>query len=170
MKILNLGCGNRLIDGAVNHDISPHRPEIDVCFDLDAENWNWYIADDLDDTSYLDKPSQFDRIEMISVIEHLDNPLAAENECWSLLKPSGLLVLKYPHKDSFTAYDDLTHRNLLTEYSFDYVDPNTYYGKHNSFYTDKKWHILTPVSSRKIIKPHDRGDRINVKLELEKVI
>lgn len=170
MKILNLGCGNRIIEGAINHDLNPHRPEVDVCFDLNLHDWFWYIADDLDDSDLLQKPDCFDRIEMISVIEHLDNPLHAVDECWALLKVGGILVLKYPHKDSFTAYDDLTHRKFLTEYSFDYVDPRTYYGSNNMFYTDRKWHIRTPVEKRKIVKPHDRGDRINVKLEMVKIV
>ena len=169
MKILNLGAGNRIIEGADNHDIIQHRPEINTVFNLNSFKWYEYIARDLNLPIEQVKDS-YDRIELISVLEHLSRPLDALNECWQLLKSDGILVVKYPHKDSFTAYDDLTHRNYMTEYSLDYVDPRTYYGKHDGmFYTEKKWNILTPLENRVIIKAHDRGKRINVKMELRPI-
>ena len=152
IKILNLGAGNRIIEGADNHDVFAHRPEINLEWDLDEIHWfdlSWES-----DLHYYDQQivNYYDKIEFISVIEHLViTPIQALNECWHLLKPSGELVVKYPHYKSETSYHDPTHRWHLTEHSLDYVDPSTQFGKDYAYYTPYKWHIETPVENR-IIK------------------
>ena len=102
MKILNLGAGNRLIEGAVNHDLYKHRSEIDVAHDLNIFPWPW--AD-----------CSFDQIVALSVFEHLDvNLVVTLNECHRLLLPGGILVLKLPLWSAEQAHDDPTHRWFFT--------------------------------------------------------
>lgn len=173
--ILNIGAGNRIIEGADNHDIIKHRPEINLAFDLNkrldefydesgikdyACNW----SDEISHQLQLDANNYYDEIQFISVIEHLIiTPVQALNECWHLLKPDGKLIVKYPHFTSFTAYRDPTHRWFIDEYALEVVDPNTQLGTEKNYYTPYKWKILTLPQNRLIIKG---GNRINVKMEM----
>lgn len=128
--ILNLGAGNRLINGAVNHDLTKHRPEIDITHDLNITPWPW-------------SDNSFEHIEFISVAEHLKLTLIESlNECWRILKPGGILIIKYPVIGAPTIHDDPTHRWFWSESALDFVDPATRYGTVNAYYTDKKWCII----------------------------
>lgn len=166
MKILNLGAGNRIIEGADNHDIAKHRSEIDLVFDLNTYSWVVPISNFLN-LSLTEVVSYYDRVELISVIEHLKwTPIETLNEIWYLLKPNGILVVKYPHYTSSTMATDPTHRWGLNEESLEYVDPSTKHGQDCNYYTNKKWTILTPRENRMIVKGNNR---INVKLELRPI-
>ena len=127
LGFLNLGAGNKIIQGAVNHDLHKHRPEIDVAHDLDFLPWPW--ADD-----------SFDRIAALAVFEHLDIDLVlALNQCHRILRPGGELVLKLPLWDSERAHDDPTHRWYYTLRSLDQFCPETKRGRQYGFYTPHKW-------------------------------
>ncbi len=144
--ILNLGAGNRIAPGAVNHDIVKHRPEIDMIWDLDKLPWPWIDND-------------FDEIQAISVFEHLQISLIeACNECWRILRPGGRLVVKYPMWDGPTTHDDPTHRWYWSDKALDYLDPTTRPGReYGGAYSVKPWAII----DRGIIKQR------NVKAILE---
>ena len=135
MKLLNLGAGNRVLSGnegdiVINHDIIAHRPEINSVWDLNKTPWIW-------------SENEFDQIEFVAVIEHLRlNAIESLNECHRILKPSGILIVKYPLYSSPTFHDDPTHVNALSEFSLDYVIPGTRYGDDYSFYTPYKWRLL----------------------------
>jgi ubiquinone/menaquinone biosynthesis C-methylase UbiE len=147
VSILNLGAGNRIIEGAVNHDRLKHRPEISITHDLDVLPWPW-------------SDSSFDAIQAISVFEHLSITLIqALDECWRILKPGGQLVIKYPIYTTPTAHDDPTHRWHWSEKVLDFVDDTTRYGREAAYYTPRRWHIV----SRGLIKER------NVKAVLEPV-
>lgn len=128
--LLNLGAGNRLIGDAVNHDLTKHRPEIAVAWDLNILPWPW--------------PDQtFGFIVARSVLEHLQIDLIQSfNECWRLLRPGGQLFVKLPHWQSDTAHEDPTHRWFFSLHSLDQFDPETPRGQKYAFYTPRKWKIL----------------------------
>lgn len=147
LAILNLGAGDRIRTepGAVNHDLTRHRPEIDCTYDLNHTPWCW-------------PGDSFDLIDARSVFEHLRLTLIEScDECWRVLRPGGRLVLLYPLATGLTTYDDPTHRWYWSERVTDYLDPDTNYGRDYAYYTPRKWRIL----SRGVIK-----DR-NVKVVLE---
>ena len=128
--ILNLGAGRRLIEGATNHDLVKHSPGIDVAHDLNVTPWPW--GDD-----------SFDEIQAISVFEHLKLTLIEScDECHRILKPGGLLIVKYPLASGLTAYADPTHRWQWGEGVTDYVDPRTRAGREYDYYTPRKWEIV----------------------------
>ena len=127
MRRLNLGCGNKLQEGAINHDLHKHRPEVDVTCDLNKTPWPW-------------KDNEFDEISSVSVFEHLEIDLITTlNECWRILKPGGKLSLKFPLYTSPTIRDDPTHRWHWSLAVLDFVLPKTKYGKVYNYYTPRKW-------------------------------
>lgn len=131
-SILNLGAGNRLVSGAVNHDLRPHRPEIDVCHDLDRMPWPW-------------EDNRFGRIEAWSVFEHLaPNLVMVMDECWRILGVSGLIHIKLPMWDVDQSWADPTHIWHYSLRSLDLFDPDTRLGGEDEFYTERKWRILEP--------------------------
>lgn len=130
MDILNLGCGNKPIVGAINHDRIIHRPDIDIAWDLNDLPWPW--AD-----------NSFDLIVALAVLEHLRiNLIESVNECWRILRPGGELYIKLPYWDSEVSYIDPTHYWRFSPSSLDIFDPSTEYGRRYSFYTPYKWTII----------------------------
>lgn len=135
MKRLNLGCGNDPLLGIedVNHDLTKHRPEISVVWDLNRLPWPW-------------EDHSFDFIVARSVFEHLQHDLVVSlNECWRILRPGGQLFIKLPHWQSEIAHQDPTHRWFFSVSSLDQFDPDTDRGKAYAFYTPRKWRILEPA-------------------------
>lgn len=129
-KILNLGCGDKLVDGAVNHDRSAHRPEIDVVWDLNVFPWPWEDA-------------SFDLIVARAVFEHLDcDLLASVGESWRILKPAGQLYLKLPYWKHNNSFMDPTHRWFAALETPTIFDPDLPYGKKYKFYTERKWRVI----------------------------
>jgi predicted SAM-dependent methyltransferase len=127
---LNLGCGDALLEGYVNHDLTKHRPEIDVVHDLNVTPWPWY--DDL-----------FVEIQAISVLEHLKLTLIESlDQCWRILARGGTLQLKFPIPTSPFAHWDPTHRWYWAPECLDFVDPATRLGAIYHYYTDRKWLIM----------------------------
>lgn len=130
MDILNLGCGNKLVEGAVNHDRIQHRPEVDVAHDLNEMPWPW-------------PDESFDLIVARAVFEHLDRDLVQSlDECWRLLRPGGELSIKLPYWDSDNSYQDPTHRWFFSLRALDQFDPATERGQQYGFYTERKWEII----------------------------
>lgn len=128
--ILNLGCGLKPIEGAVNHDRTRHSPWVDVAHDLNILPWPW--AD-----------GEFEAVRAWAVLEHLHcDRLHLLDECWRILAPGGLLVAKLPYWNSEEAHDDITHYWYTTLHQFDQFDPTTQRGKDYSFYTPLKWKLV----------------------------
>lgn len=133
MRILNLGAGNRIIEGAVNHDLVKHRPEITVVHDLNELPWPW-------------PDNSFDLIVARAVLEHIaPDLLQSLNECWRILAPVGTIHIKVPYWKADAAHEDPTHRWLFTLGSFDLFDPDTKRGREYAFYSDRKWKIIRPA-------------------------
>lgn len=130
MDILNLGAGNKIIEGAVNHDLHKHRAEIDVAHDLNIFPWPW-------------PDCSFDQIAALSVFEHLEvNLVVTLNECHRLLRPGGVLTMKLPLWKAERAHDDPTHRWYFTIRSLHQFCPETKRGKQYGFYTPYKWRYV----------------------------
>lgn len=148
--ILNLGAGNRIIAGAVNHDLYKHREEIDVEHDLDLLPWPW--ADE-----------SFDLVVARAVLEHLRiNLIESVNECWRILRPGGVLQLKLPYWNSANSYRDPTHYWRFDLRTCDLFDPDTEYGHDYSFYPVQTWRIIQPA------KLNDARSSFSIKMQVRK--
>jgi len=127
MRALNLGAGNHIWKGAVNHDLHKHRPEIDITHDLNVLPWPW-------------PDGSFDAIGASSVFEHLQIDLVqALDECWRILRAEGTIRVKVPYWKHDNCYADPTHRWRYSLRSFNVFNPDTKLGKELGFYTARKW-------------------------------
>lgn len=132
MKVkLNLGCGKDIRNPEIwiNHDISHHDNAIMAVHDLNITPWRW-------------PNNSFTEIAALSVFEHLKLTLIESlNECWRIIKPEGVLVLKYPLFTSLRIHDDPTHIWFWSDKVLEFVDPAYDYGKRYDYYTEFKWKI-----------------------------
>ena len=134
---LNLGCGLDIRTDWVNHDFYKYTELVDYAHDLNELPWPW-------------PANSANRIAASSVFEHLEIDLiTALNECWRVLKPEGVLQLKFPLYTSPFIHHDPTHRWFWSEHVIDFVDPTTKYGKKASFYTERKWIIDSKKTSER---------------------
>jgi SAM-dependent methyltransferase len=116
--VLNLGCGRKLLDDAVNVDVSAE-VGADVVHDLASIPWPL--------------PSDtFRKVYAFDVIEHLDNIAATMGEIHRVCAAGGQVHITVPHFSSANAFTDPTHRHQLGYFSFDYFDadhPVAFYSK-----------------------------------------
>jgi len=154
MKMLNLGCGNRIHKSSthewIHHDITNHRPEIDIVWDLNILPWPW-------------ANEEFGFVAADSVLEHLDhNLLISMNEIWRILKPGGTVHVKLPHWKHEVSWSDPTHHWPAGLQIFDQLCPETERGKEYSFYTPYKWtYIKGPRLNRAKSSIHITLEKLN---------
>ncbi len=124
LKILNIGCGRKIMQGAVNLDILK-LPGVDVVHNLEDTPWSMF------------NDNTFDKIYAHHVLEHVDNFISIIEEIHRVLRPGGLLIVTgpyYMHKDTFT---DPTHKRGFTTKTMQYFEPDNVLG----FYTHAKFKI-----------------------------
>lgn len=110
MTTLELGCGVHPTQGALHHDRIKHSAWVDIAHDLDILPWPW-------------QDGEFDKIIALDVMEHLRLDVDTWlNECWRILSPGGMLVLRLPAFDNPVSFRDPTHRKLFHPETFDYWD------------------------------------------------
>lgn len=129
---LSLGCGHKLRGaGWLNHDRTP-RAGIDLAFDLASFPWPVQAL-----------RGKIKHILAEDVLEHLPAhlTLAALDECWGLLTPSGTIEIQVPIFGGRNHLADLTHCRGFGIESFDILDPDTPVGAKNPWYTCRRWQI-----------------------------
>lgn len=107
--VLNLGAGNKVIDGTVP---------------LDWPTWDA----DKDPLPYRD--GEVHGIHCYHFLEHVAHPVAILIECQRVLKPYGLLQICVPYYKSNMAAQDLDHKSFFTEDTWKTLFNNPYYKKH----------------------------------------
>lgn len=111
--VLDIGCGTRKIEpGALGIDSFPGSGA-DLVWDLDRYPWP------------LDA-SQFTRIHMSHIIEHLADPMRAMAEVHRVARDGASVFVVTPHFSSHNSYADPTHRRHLAAASFDYLTGNDF--------------------------------------------
>ena len=123
-RVLNLGCGQTQISGAVNLDVNP-RSRAEVIHDLNA--FPYPFAD-----------NAFDVIVSRSILEHLSDIPAVMDELYRILKPGGRVIIQVPYFRSQDAFNDPTHKAFFAAHSLDYFvyDKKLFeykYAKHAKF-------------------------------------
>jgi len=105
--VLNLGAGNKHIDGAVPLDL--------------AMGW---------DANTMSIPAEDNSVDMIHcyhLLEHVENILFLMTEIRRVLKPGGHINIVVPYYNSHMQASDITHCNVFTERTFEKLYTYTYY-------------------------------------------
>jgi SAM-dependent methyltransferase len=134
MRILDLGCGEKKVKGAIGLD-NVDLPSVDIIHDL------LNIPYPIENESY-------DIIYLRNVIEHfyLDDIEKIFNECFRILAFGGVLNITVPHAFSISAFTDPTHKQFFTFGSGLFWDKNyqkSYYNNLNSC-----WELLNIECNR----------------------
>lgn len=102
MKKLNLGCGNKYLDGFINCDIST-KVKTDAQFDLEQPNWPF-------------EDDSIDEIVAQHSLEHLSRAgyKNAWKEMYRICKHDAELLIHFPYHFSTTFFSDPTHQTPIT--------------------------------------------------------
>lgn len=125
LKILDIGCGRNKHPGAVGLDKNPN---------TDAD-----ILHDLGEFPYPFPANEFDEVVSFHVAEHLPDVMSFMNEIHRITKPGGRVRLVAPHYTNPDWPSDLTHRNHLNSYSFQYFTADR---QLFPFYTDAEFRLI----------------------------
>jgi 2-polyprenyl-3-methyl-5-hydroxy-6-metoxy-1,4-benzoquinol methylase len=116
MKILDFGCGK----GAFSQRLTDAGMIVDAC-DIDTDQIlatvNKRIRLDLNKTAITDSiPEKYDVVIAMEIIEHLQNPWKYLEDCLSILKPDGIIVLTTPNISNFVSRMRFLMRGSLTAF------------------------------------------------------
>jgi SAM-dependent methyltransferase len=110
VKILDIGCGNNKMKGAIGIDRAS-LPNVDIVHDLNS-------------FPYPFERDTFDEIYATHIIEHLDSITRTMEELHRIAKPNAKVTIITPHYSDFQSWNDPTHKWHLTTYSFRYFEPD----------------------------------------------
>jgi len=108
--ILNLGCGRKLMNDAVN---------VDICAEVGAT-----VVHDLAKVPWPLPSGAFRQVYAYDVIEHLDDVPCTMEEIHRVCRAGARVHITVPHFSSANAFTDPTHRHQLSYFSFDYFAPD----------------------------------------------
>ena len=120
-EVLNLGCGWRRVEGALNVDLSP-RVAADLVHDLNRRPWP--LPD-----------GHFREVLAYDVLEHLEDVVAALEEIHRVCRDGAVVRITLPHFSCANAFTDPTHRHQFGRFSFGcFTD-----GDDHAFYTGARF-------------------------------
>jgi len=138
--VLNLGCGEKYQERAVNLDVPSAKVHADVRHDLNIRPW-----------PFLD--NSFEEVLANDVIEHLRDIVPTMEEIHRICRPGAVVRITVPHFSCANAFTDPTHLHNFSVFSFDYFT-----GEHQfSFYTDRRFRtrrrqiIFQPTVMNKLV-------------------
>lgn len=136
---LNLGCGRKYLDDAINLDITPlTRP--DVLHDLNEMPWPF-------------EDGQFDEVLAHDVLEHLDNVIMAMEEIHRICRHGASVRITVPHFSCANTFTDPTHKHAFGWNSFDFVtgvSENSFYSRAEFRYSTRRM-IFHPTLANRVI-------------------
>jgi len=123
--VLNLGCGRKRMDGAINLDRTAET-QPDVVHDLNQTPWPF-------------PDNAFRAIYASDVIEHLHDVVPVMEEIHRISCNGALIHITVPHFSCSNAFTDPTHRHNFGYSSFDYFTENN----DLCFYSSARFRIRT---------------------------
>ena len=140
---LNLGCGEHIMWGCVNVDVTQYEG-VNQVVDLSVYPWPW-------------EDNSVDGIYANHIIEHFSDPKPFILECHRILKKGGVLRIKVPHSSNISSVGCLGHyRTFSYDTLNDYLSRDFYYlGKQKFKTTEQKllWWYEMPDIQGELPKP-----------------
>ena len=106
-KILDIGCGNNKIKGAIGLDID-NSTQADIIWDLNK-------------APYPIEDNKFDEIYAKHIIEHVDDPIKFLSEIYRITKPGGTCFIETPHFSCYVAYSEPQHKRYFSCFMIDEI-------------------------------------------------
>jgi SAM-dependent methyltransferase len=140
--ILDLGCGNRKVNGAIGVDINA-ASGADVIHDLNV-------------VPYPFDTSSADEIYLDNVLEHLDDVVGTLEEIHRVGRPGCRVRIDVPYFRSRWAALDPTHRHAFTAESMGYFDPrNPLFSQYQ--YSRARFHVDEVIFNQRFPSGGFRG-------------
>lgn len=105
-RVLNLGCGQRPMAGAVNVDLSPLCGP-DLVHDL--RQFPWPL-----------EAGAFSEVRCQDILEHLPDTIRTMEEIHRVCRAGAAVTITAPHFSCANAFTDPTHCHFFGAHSFDY--------------------------------------------------
>ncbi|MBN1386630.1 methyltransferase domain-containing protein [Candidatus Woesearchaeota archaeon] len=121
--MLDLGCGDNKVSGAIGLDRNDCLKDVDVLVEFKNRD---YIP--LRDDS-------FDEIHLRHFVEHVPDIAWLMSEIHHVRKNGAKVYLSFPHYSSRGSYSDVTHIHHLSSRAFEHFDPETGFGQSYGYYT-----------------------------------
>jgi hypothetical protein len=119
--VLNLGCGNKHLNGAINLD---RVPSVNPDILHDIEKFPWPFEKD-----------RFDEVYANDILEHCSDMVATMDEIHRVCQKGAVVRITTPHFSAANSFTDPTHRYHFSYFSFHYFT-----GDHDfDFYTNKRF-------------------------------
>jgi SAM-dependent methyltransferase len=106
MRVLQLGCGQKKMAGAVGIDFNPGS-QADIIHDLNC-------------FPYPFNDNEFDVVICEHILEHLNNLVAVMTEIHRIGQPGAKVIVDVPHFSSIHFWSDPTHKTFFSTHTFDY--------------------------------------------------
>ena len=135
--ILNLGCGDAKMEGAINVDYAD-LPTADMNFDL--EKFPYPFED-----------SSVDEVHLYFVLEHLVKQMEVIAEIYRILKPGGMFYIRVPHASGCYVWGELTHLRGYVHTSFDLFSDDS----PRSYYTNVRFKTIKKKCKYFLTYPYD---------------
>jgi len=109
MKMLDIGCGDKKVDGAIGIDFN--------------KNIETDIMHDLTEFPYPFKDDEFDKVYILDTINLLDNPQKVMEEIYRIIKKGGEVKVSQSYFRSTWGHVDPLIKTFGTVHSFAFYDP-----------------------------------------------
>lgn len=113
MKILDAGCGIHKYKGE----------EGDRVIGVDFIN-NKYadVTHDLNKFPWPFRDNEFDMVNCVAVLEHLNEPIKVLEEFWRITKPEGRIFISVPHYSGLCSAAHVEHKHIFASNSLMYFE------------------------------------------------
>jgi len=137
---LNLGAGNDIKEGWINHDLAD-LPGIDKVHDLRVYPWPW-------------EEGTFKEVFAKDILEHVPDLLKVVEEIHRICKPGAKIQIAVPYWNSYESITDPTHRNYFNEFTFDFFDPTKKRCRNRPYYSHARFKIKEIGFGVKFLAPY----------------
>ncbi len=122
IKILDVGCGDAKVVGAIGIDCAA-LPGVDVVHDL--TKFPWPFPDEF-----------FDQVYMLNIIEHLPDTIRIMEEVHRLLKKGGMVHIEVVYWNHMHSISDPQHVRFFNEITWEFFT-----GKRKGYYTKAQYQM-----------------------------